>query len=312
MREADEPSRGRVVRPMPETGPGTGQADVPEMRQVPVPRGRGHVRQVPGAPCVAILFSLRRAAAEGLAGRVVRPMPAAPFGEGEDMNPMDVAWRPCTCWVWCCAARSCHVRRARARVWVRVAPVCSCWRWRWRRCRRGWVRSRSGSCGARRSRLAGVRPDRSSTGGPVPRMGPAARRRRGSRPGLPVTRTAGHSFRSCSCSTSKRILSRVRPRRAWRAIRLCLPFPPSGRVACVASPRTDAGKKISCGRHDAQERQRHKAADGEQRHQIVVPGGGQVQDDFEDVEHGLDQVSDVFHVPWYAFAGHVYARSRFW
>ena len=71
--------------------PGTGQADVPEMRQVPVPRGRGHVRQVPGAPCVAILFSLRRAAAEGLAGRVVRPMPAAPFGEGEDMNPMDVA-----------------------------------------------------------------------------------------------------------------------------------------------------------------------------------------------------------------------------
>ncbi|KAB6720696.1 hypothetical protein GT994_09745 [Bifidobacterium longum] len=83
-------------------------------------------------------------------------------------------------------------------------------------------------------------------------------------------------------------------------------------VACVASPRTDAGKKISCGRHDAQERQRHKAADGEQRHQIVVPGGGQVQDDFEDVEHGLDQVSDVFHVPWYAFAGHVYARSRFW
>jgi hypothetical protein len=59
-------------------------------------------------------------------------------------------------------------------------------------------------------------------------------------------------------------------------------------------------------------RQRHKAADGEQRHQIVVPGGGQVQDDFEDVEHGLDQVSDVFHVPWYAFAGHVYARSRFW
>lgn len=31
-----------------------------------------------------------------------------------------------------------------------------------------------------------------------------------------------------------------------------------------------------------------------------------------DVEHGLDQVSDVFHVPWYAFVGHVYARSRFW
>ena len=34
------------------------------------------MRQVPGAPCVAILFSLRRAAAEGLAGRVVRPMQA--------------------------------------------------------------------------------------------------------------------------------------------------------------------------------------------------------------------------------------------
>lgn len=68
-------------------------------------------------------------------------------------------------------------------------------------------------------------------------------------------------------------------------------------VACVASPRTDAGKKISCGRHDAQERQRHKAADGEQRHQIVVPGGGQVLDDFEEVEHGLDGVCDVFHVP---------------
>lgn len=49
------------------------------------------MRQVPGAPWVAILFALRRAAAEGFAGRVVRPMPAAPFGEGEDMNPMDVA-----------------------------------------------------------------------------------------------------------------------------------------------------------------------------------------------------------------------------
>ena len=51
----------------------------------------GTGRQVPGASCVAILFSLRRAAAEGLAGRVVRPMPAAPFGEGEDMNLADVA-----------------------------------------------------------------------------------------------------------------------------------------------------------------------------------------------------------------------------
>lgn len=91
MREADEPSRGRVVRPMPETGPGTGQADVPEMRQMPVPRGRGHVRQVPGAPWVAILFALRCVAAEGFAGRVVRQVPAAPFGEGEDMNLADVA-----------------------------------------------------------------------------------------------------------------------------------------------------------------------------------------------------------------------------
>lgn len=83
-------------------------------------------------------------------------------------------------------------------------------------------------------------------------------------------------------------------------------------VAGVASPRMNVGQEFSRGRHDAQERQRHEAADGEQRHQVAVPGGGQVQDDFEDVEHGLDQVSDVFHVPWYAFAGHVYARSRFW
>ena len=32
-----------------------------------------------------------READEPSRGRVVRPMPAAPFGEGEDMNPMDVA-----------------------------------------------------------------------------------------------------------------------------------------------------------------------------------------------------------------------------
>lgn len=49
------------------------------------------MRQVPGAPWVAVLFALRRAAAEGLAGRVVRQVPAAPFGEGEDMNLADVA-----------------------------------------------------------------------------------------------------------------------------------------------------------------------------------------------------------------------------
>lgn len=64
---------------------------MPEMRQVPVSRGRGYVRQVPGAPWVAVLFALRRAAAEGFAGRVVRQVPAAPFEEGEDMNLADVA-----------------------------------------------------------------------------------------------------------------------------------------------------------------------------------------------------------------------------
>ena len=147
-----------VVRPMPETGPGTGQADVPEMRQVPVPRGRGHVRQVPGAPCVAILFSLRRAAAEGLAGRVVRPMPAAPFGEGEDMNPMDVALEALYLLgvVLYCALLS---REEGSREGLGSRRACLFMlRWRWRRCRRGWVRSRSGSCGARRSR-----PGRRST-----------------------------------------------------------------------------------------------------------------------------------------------------
>lgn len=81
-------------------------------------------------------------------------------------------------------------------------------------------------------------------------MGPAARRRRGSRPGLPVTRTAGHSSRSCSCSTSKRILSRVRPRRAWRAIRLCLPFPPSRTLWRAWRPRarTRARRFLAAGR----------------------------------------------------------------
>ena len=59
-------------------------------------------------------------------------------------------------------------------------------------------------------------------------------------------------------------------------------------------PAHGRGQEFSRGRHDAQERQRHEAADGEQRHQVAVPGGGQVLDDFEDVEHGLDQVSDVF------------------
>lgn len=49
------------------------------------------MRQVPGAPWVAILFALRCVAAEGFAGRVVRQVPAAPFGEGEDMNLADVA-----------------------------------------------------------------------------------------------------------------------------------------------------------------------------------------------------------------------------
>lgn len=73
MREADEPSRGRVVRPMPETGPGTGQADVPEMRQVPVPRGRGHVRQVPAhrvlPSCSRCGAPRRKGSPDGLCGR---------------------------------------------------------------------------------------------------------------------------------------------------------------------------------------------------------------------------------------------------
>lgn len=238
MREADEPSRGRVVRPMPETGPGTGQADVPEMRQVPVPRGRGHVRQVPGAPCVAILFSLRRAAAEGLAGRVVRPMPAAPFGEGEDMNLADVALEALYVLgvLMCCALLSREegsregLGSRRARLFMLALAVEA-------------MQAGLGSLAFREPwgravrALAGVRPGRRGPGGPVPRTGPAARRRRGSRSGLPVTRTAGHSSRSCSCSTSKRILSRVRPRRAWRAIRLCLPFPPSRTLWRAWRPR---------------------------------------------------------------------------
>lgn len=45
-------------------------------------------------------------------------------------------------------------------------------------------------------------------------------------------------------------------------------------VAGVASPRMNVGQEFSRGRHDAQERQRHEAADGEQRHQVAVPGGG--------------------------------------
>lgn len=36
-------------------------------------------------------------------------------------------------------------------------------------------------------------------------------------------------------------------------------------VAGVASPRMNVGQEFSRGRHDAQERQRHEAADGEQR-----------------------------------------------
>ena len=73
----------------------------------------------------------------------------------------------------------------------------------------------------------------------------------------------------------------------------------------------NVGQEFSRGRHDAQERQRHKAADGEQRHQVVVPGGGQVQDDFEDVEHGLDGVCDVFHVPLYASDAPAHVHVRF-
>lgn len=220
MREADEPSRGRVLRPMPETGPGAGQADVPEMRQVPVSRRRGHVRQVPGAPWVAVLFSLRRAAAEGFAGRVVRPMPVAPFGEGEDMNLADVALEALYVLgvVLCCALLSREegsregLGSRRARLFMLALAVEA-------------MQAGLGSLafrepwGAPFAPLAGVRSGGRGPGGPVPRTGPVARRRE-SRSGLPVTRTAGHSSRSCSCSTSKRILSRVRPRRAWRAARL--------------------------------------------------------------------------------------------
>ena len=313
MREADEPSRGRVVRPMPETGPGTGQADVPEMRQVPVPRGRGHVRQVPGAPCVAILFSLRRAAAEGLAGRVVRPMPAAPFGEGEDMNPMDVALEALYLLgvVLCCALLSREegsregLGSRRACLFMLALAVEA-------------MQAGLGSLAFREPWGAPFAPWQAFdlTGAVLADLflaGPCC----AATAGLPA-RTTGDAYRRSflpfvfvfhlEADLEPRTAAAGMARDSALSALSTLPDV----VACVASPRTDAGKKISCGRHDAQERQRHKAADGEQRHQIVVPGGGQVQDDFEDVEHGLDQVSDVFHVPWYAFAGHVYARSRFW
>lgn len=96
--EADEPSRGRVVRPMPETGPGTGQADVPEMRQVPVPRGRGHVRRCRRTVCChPVLVAARRGegSPDGLCGRCRRS-----FRGGEDMICGTWPWRPCTCWVY--------------------------------------------------------------------------------------------------------------------------------------------------------------------------------------------------------------------
>ena len=255
MREADEPSRGRVVCPMPETGPGTGQADVPEMRQVPVPRGRGHVRQVPGAPCVAILFSLRGPAAEGLAGRVVRPMPAAPFGEGEDMNLADVALEALYVLgvLMCCALLS----REEG--------------------------SREG-LGSRRARLfmLALAVEAMQAG-----LGSLAFREPWGAPFAP-----------------------------WQAFDLAgavlapaAVFPEA--VAGVASPRMNVGQEFSRGRHDAQERQRHEAADGEQRHQVAVPGGGQVLDDFEEVEHGLDGVCDVFHVPLYASDAPAHVHVRF-
>lgn len=74
-------------------------------------------------------------------------------------------------------------------------------------------------------------------------------------------------------------------------------------VAGVASPRMNVGQEFSRGRHEA--------ADGEQRHQVVVPGGGQVLDDFEEVEHGLDGVCDVFHVPLYASDAPAHVHVRF-
>ena len=79
-------------------------------------------------------------------------------------------------------------------------------------------------------------------------------------------------------------------------------------VAGVTSPCMDAGQ-VFRDRYDVEERQRHETADGERCRQVVIHGGGQVLDDFEEVEDGLDEVCGISHVPWYAFAGHVYLAA---
>ena len=58
-------------------------------------------------------------------------------------------------------------------------------------------------------------------------------------------------------------------------------------VAGVTSPCMDAGQ-VFRDRYDVEERQRHETADGERCRQVVIHGGGQVLDDFEEVEDGLD------------------------
>lgn len=306
MREADEPSRGRVVRPMPETGPGTGQADVPEMRQVPVPRGRGHVRQVPGAPCVAILFSLRRAAAEGLAGRVVRPMPAAPFGEGEDMNPMDVALEALYLLgvVLCCALLSREegsregLGSRRACLFMLALAVEA-------------MQAGLGSLAFREPWGAPFAPWRARSWRTCSSHGPCC----AATAGLPA-RTTGDAYRRSFLPFVFvfHLEADLEPRTAAAGM-ACGAASPAAvfpeAVAGVASPRMNVGQEFSRGRHDAQERQRHEAADGEQRHQVAVPGGGQVLDDFEEVEHGLDGVCDVFHVPLYASDAPAHVHVRF-
>ena len=257
------------------------------------------MRQVPGAPCVAILFSLRRAAAEGLAGRVVRPMPAAPFGEGEDMNLADVALEALYVLgvLMCCALLSREegsregLGSRRARLFMLALAVEA-------------MQAGLGSLAFREPWGAPFAPWQAfDLAGAVPA-------------GLPV-RTTGDAYRRSflpfvfvfhlEADLEPRTAAAGMARDSALSALSTLPDV----VACVASPRTDAGKKISCGRHDAQERQRHEAADGEQRHQVAVPGGGQVLDDFEEVEHGLDGVCDVFHVPLYASDAPAHVHVRF-
>lgn len=269
------------------------------------------MRQVPGAPCVAILFSLRRAAAEGLAGRVVRPMPAAPFGEGEDMNLADVALEALYVLgvVLCCALLSREegsregLGSRRARLFMLALAVEAMQAG-------GWVRSRSGSRGARRSRPGRRSTWRARYWRTCSSHGPCC-----AAAGIPV-RTTGDAYRRSFLPFVFvfHLEADLEPRTAAAGM-ACGAASPAAvfpeAVAGVASPRMNVGQEFSRGRHDAQERQRHKAADGEQRHQVAVPGGGQVLDDFEEVEHGLDGVCDVFHVPLYASDAPAHVHVRF-